>query len=328
MDNNATCPIWSTPARTTREPGKTPTVVSPRAGGEYVISRRAIHSLNSCHDQDKAKLTSWLVEQRRLGNSQPRVSEHIVDDAKKRRPMSVFDRADAILGFLAIETQELGLPVSHRVFRKTFAGVQTTRDEEMHLALLAACESVSTSELSFLMAYLERRNFIEYTGRNSPLQKCTLTVEGYARLAEIEQARVPSSRAFVAMWFDDSMAEAWQRGFEPAIRDAGYDPVRIDQKDHVNRIDDEIIAEIRRSRFVVADFTQGESGARGGVYYEAGFAHGLALPVVFTCHKDSFDDVHFDTRQYNHIVWTEPSELRERLSSRIAAVIAEGPATP
>ena len=247
---------------------------------------------------------------------------------KKRRPMSVFDRADAILGFLAIETRELGVPVSHRVFRKTFAGVQTTPDEEMHLALLAACESVSTSELSFLMTYLERRNLIEHTGKNNALQECTLTVEGYARLADIEQVKVASSRAFVAMWFDDSMAEAWQRGFEPAIRDAGYDPVRIDQKDHVNRIDDEIIAEIRRSRFVVADFTQGESGARGGVYYEAGFAHGLAIPVVFTCHEDSFDNVHFDTRQYNHIVWTEPSELRKQLSSRIAAVITDEPAIP
>ena len=52
------------------------------------------------------------------------------------------------------------------------------------------------------------------------------------------------------------MDEVWERGFCPAIRDAGYEPVRIDQQEHVNKIDDEIIAEIHRARFVVADFTR------------------------------------------------------------------------
>jgi hypothetical protein len=35
----------------------------------------------------------------------------------------------------------------------------------------------------------------------------------------------------------------------PAIRDSGYEPMRIDRKEHINKIDDEIIAEIRRSCF-------------------------------------------------------------------------------
>ena len=32
-----------------------------------------------------------------------------------------------------------------------------------------------------------------------------LTIEGYARLAELEKVATDSSQAFVAMWFDDSM---------------------------------------------------------------------------------------------------------------------------
>src|SRR5690606_9953583 len=91
---------------------------------------------------------------------------------------------------------------------------------------------------------------------------------GYTRLAELDGTSTASQQAFVAMWFDDSMKDAYEKGIAPAIRDAGYEPLRIDQKDHNNKIDDEIIAEIRRSRFVIADFTQGDSGARGGVYYE------------------------------------------------------------
>ena len=123
------------------------------------------------------------------------------------------------------------------------------------------------------------------------------------------------------MWFDDSMDEAFEKGIEPAITEAGFRPLRVDRKEHVNKIDDEIIAELRRSRFLVADFTHGEDGARGGVYYEAGFAHGLNLPVIFTCRKDMMKKLHFDTNHYNHIEWTTPADLREKLKNRILAVI-------
>ncbi len=121
------------------------------------------------------------------------------------------------------------------------------------------------------------------------------------------------------------MNGAFKAGIEPAITEAGYKPLRIDQKEHVNKIVDEIIAEIRRSRFLVADFTHGDDGARGGVYYEAGFAHGLDLPVIFTCIEDAVETLHFDTAHYNHIVWTTPEELGEKLKKRILAVIGEGP---
>jgi len=64
---------------------------------------------------------------------------------------------------------------------------------------------------------------------------------------------------------------------------------------------------------------------RGGVYFEAGFAMALQLPVIWTCSKESISDLHFDTRQYNHIVWEAPENLRELLKARIGAVIGTGP---
>ncbi len=127
------------------------------------------------------------------------------------------------------------------------------------------------------------------------------------------------------MWFHDEMNEAYKKGIEPGIEAAGYKALRIDQKEHTNKIDDEIIAGIRRSRFLVADFTQGEDGARGGVYFEAGFAFGLNIPIIYTCRKDVKDKLAFDTRQYNHILWETPEELRDALTKRIGAVIEDGP---
>jgi len=162
------------------------------------------------------------------------------------------------------------------------------------------------SEVVTLAEYCSEEGWIEHratertgSSRNT-VHELMLRPPGYARLAELDGINSGSKQAFVAMWFDESMKAAYERGIEPAIREAGYDPLRIDQKEYLNKIDDEIIAEIRRSRFLVADFTQGESGARGSVYYEAGFAHGLNIPVIFTCRKDAIGKVHFDIRQYNH----------------------------
>ena len=152
-------------------------------------------------------------------------------------------------------------------------------------------------------------------------------------MEELDTKAVNSEQAFVAMWFDESVDEAYEKGIEPAIRDAGYRPLRIDKKEHNNKIDDEIIREIRRSRFVVCDFTCGfvEHGGertdfpRGGVYYEAGFAQGLGIPVIWMCRADHIEHVHFDTRQFNHLVWEKPEDLKTKLQNRIGAVIGDGP---
>jgi nucleoside 2-deoxyribosyltransferase len=125
----------------------------------------------------------------------------------------------------------------------------------------------------------------------------------------------------VAMWFHDDMSAAWRDGLQKGISAAGYKPLRIDNKEHANKVCDEIISEIRRSRFLVADYT----GHRGGVYYEAGYAAGRGLPVILTCRKDAMTDLHFDIRQYNCIDWQSPAELARRLEVRIEAILGDGP---
>lgn len=90
-----------------------------------------------------------------------------------------------------------------------------------------------------------------------------------------------------------------------------------DRLEHNEKIDDTIVAEIKRSGLMVADFT----GHRGGVYFEAGLARGLGIPVIWTCHADDLEDLHFDTRQFNHIEWKTPKDLREKLELRILATV-------
>jgi len=105
---------------------------------------------------------------------------------------------------------------------------------------------------------------------------------------------------------------------------AGYESLRIDRKEHDKKMDDQIIAEIRRSAFVVADLTE----HRGGVYYEAGFAHGLGRNVIFTCQREHMDKLHFDVRQYNTIGWERAQDIVVPLQNRILALFGAGPIKP
>jgi len=123
------------------------------------------------------------------------------------------------------------------------------------------------------------------------------------------------------MSFDGSLRDAWTSGFDPAIRIAGFTPFRIDSKDYVGGISDEIIAEIRRSRFAVVDYT----GQKNGVYFEAGFALGLGITVIPTCRADEVSSLHFDIKHLNTLLWADPSELVIGLSKRIMAVVGTGP---
>jgi hypothetical protein len=125
-----------------------------------------------------------------------------------------------------------------------------------------------------------------------------LTSKGWNLIYELQKNRPNSNQGFIAMWFNPEMNTASEQ-IHRAITDAGFSPIRIDNHPSNNKICDEIIAEIRKSKFVVCDFT----GQRGGVYFEAGYAMGLGLPVIWLCRKDYFKDLHFDTRQYNHIEW-------------------------
>ena len=113
------------------------------------------------------------------------------------------------------------------------------------------------------------------------------------------------------------------KGFQIGILESGYEPVRVDRVEHINRIDDEIISKIKTAAFVVADFT----GHRGGVYFEAGFALGLNTPVIWTCRQDDMRDLHFDIRQYNNIAWRTPEKLAKDLQHRIEATVGKGPGT-
>jgi hypothetical protein len=171
----------------------------------------------------------------------------------------------------------------------------------------------------YMLQQLEQLGYIGNVAQIGEGTFFQILAAGWQHISKLKSAgNLYSRQCFVAMWFYSSMGNFYKDGIYPAIaNDCKFDCRRIDLKEHNNKICDEIISEIKRSKFLVADF----SGDRGGVYFEAGFAAGLGIPVIWIVHDSWLKQVHFDTRQYNHIVYSTPEDLRFKLANRINATI-------
>lgn len=288
-----------------------------RAGGGYTITKEAERIVATFDDYQKAKISTWIIDHQPrtvkdfpLSSLEyPEVTTRVVGGAVKQPLMPVQDRAERLLRLIAL--------------RSVTIGGQVSIQDDLQSAL-AWSESTTDVEVYFCLDYLQQSGWLKLIKFTDIDYMATVTVAGYMKMSE-HKVNVDSSQAFVAMWFSECMESLFDKGIRIAVEEAGYRPLRIDQKPDINKIDDEIISEIRRSKFVVADFTHGADGARGGVYYEAGFASGIGIPVIYSCRKDMVENIHFDTRQYAHILWETPEQLRSSLRHRILARLGEGP---
>ena len=303
---------------------------SPRAGGSYTITREAKMLIEDdpFEDFQRARLTTALVNQRKLGIKWPKVTTALIQATKNAQALSVHKRVDRLLQYLTKSSILPGESV-------TLGTLAETPDPFGHRSLsqgptlweaMAWSESTRASEVQFFIDYLLEKGWIKGQKGWHGMGHFTVTVDGYSHIADVEM-NVDTSQVFVAMWFHKSMDEAYNKGIKPAIENAGYEALKVNEKPDIDKIDDEIIGEIRRSRFIVADFTHGAGGARGGVYYEAGFAYGLGLHVIRSCRKDIIEknELHFDVRQHYHVVWETVDELRDGLEKRIRALVGQGP---
>ena len=211
------CPIWG--SEFSAELGlrsQTNTVYvldSPRAGGGYQIDHiLLVAQVPSMSDKEKARLTTWLVDQRLLGNQHPHVTKEIIWLAMNKRPLHVHERAERLLKFIAS-------------LAKTVAGGVEIAEgsHEFHYAY-AWSESTEWDEVIYFINYLEEMGWIQnvYT-TISGHHLMRVTVAGYSQIAE-QETNVDSSQAFIAMWFDPQMNEACDNGIMPAVEDAGYKP--------------------------------------------------------------------------------------------------------
>ena len=270
---------------------------------EYEVSRTAFVTIRNADltERQKANISGWLVENKNFEINTYNFDKFLVNLSSP----SFLKKADKLLEFIASESLCAGISIQYNP------------------KFMSHSYSMNEYELEAVIEYLQETNRVIADGGNYFFEReYKIAPKGWIHLDELSINNVQSNQGFVAMWFDDSIKALYDDAIAPAISDAGYEPHRVDLREHNDKIDDEIISQIRKSKFVVADFT----GHRGGVYFEAGFAKGLGLEVFWLCREDDLENLHFDIRQYNCIVWNDENKvaLRKRLTARIESVLSHG----
>lgn len=277
-------------------------VTCPRCS-EYLVVGTVIAILkgNTLTDRQKANISGWLNE-----NQGYTIYSSSLGTLQNIKTPSFAERADKILLNLEKITKYAG---EYIPFDKSWISWGWCLDMNERKEFT-----------DFLENGVNRVSSIDRHGRKVSGYK--ITAVGWQYLENLKKINVDSQQGFVAMWFTDDMQIIYESTISEGILDAGYKPHKVDLREHNEKIDDEIIAQIRKSRFVLADFT----GQRGGVYFEAGFGKGLGLEVFWSCRKDEIENLHFDIRQYNCIDWEADKlpDFQKRITNRIESVIGHG----
>ncbi len=168
---------------------------------------------------------------------------------------------------------------------------------------------------------LKKDGLLNFTDSKNETKNIRLTREGQNSI-DILTPNMKSRQVFIARWFNKQYAKVWENGISQAVKEMDYEPRDMSEIQHNEKICEKIIEEIKAARFMIADFT----GQRGGVYFEAGYAKSLGIPVIWCCHDDDKKNLHFDTNHYNHIFWNDSSDesinnFKEELKKRIKETI-------
>ena len=198
---------------------------------------------------------------------------------------------------------------------------------ETHRTLLGA---VDESAFNYMTDWISQSGY--FSGSVLPTAminlypSCSLAPPGWQRFRELIVIGSTRRYGFMATKFGNEQVDAVIRDhFVPQVALAGFELKRLDEGQPAGLIDDQLRVRIRQARFLVCDLTHGNRGA----YWEAGFAEGLGIPVIYTCRRDVFDNAsdpchpHFDAAHWVTVPWEPetPAEAATKLKAIVRATL-------
>jgi hypothetical protein len=196
-----------------------------------------------------------------------------------------------------------------------------TADKPIHIQAARDYPLVFAKNAGEFGYYFQQACALNYIETVNTVEQVRLTIGGWKRISELRRARpFLGKRAFVAMQYGDpEQTRIYDDYFGPATAQAGFDLIRLDKVLKAGLIDNQLRVQIRNSRLLLADLTNRNPGA----YWEAGYAEGLGIPVIYLCKKSGFRSLktHFDTNHHTTIQWdpTNLAKATEELKATIRA---------
>ncbi|MBA3755076.1 MAG: hypothetical protein H0X02_02085 [Nitrosomonas sp.] len=98
---------------------------------------------------------------------------------------------------------------------------------------------------SYILRQFEQLGFIKLSFNGPGKQRFTIEASGWSKLSQLMRNLSKfRKQAFVAMWFDESMDVFFNDGIKLAVEHDGTKCLKIDLKEHNNKICDEIMRKL------------------------------------------------------------------------------------
>lgn len=330
------CPICSNPKakitkETTHEKGDTSKHIICYSGncptcGKYFINHDVVDLIIQQQQIPNYQVSSIL---RNLHESDTYIFINSIDQLfeKIKQPDSPLEKIDLLITHIYRKQKKMNVGVAINI-SDDYSLIFAQDKDEFEYFILQANEMklIKSYGIIPIQDFHNSHKAVDVISGNEI--EILLTLKGWEKAHDLVNQSKISDNAFVAMWFkeeeqhiDKEHEQIFSKGIKPALLSCGYkEPFRSIDDLHNDMIPDRIIAKIKQSSLVVADLT----GQRQCVYYEAGFAQGFDIPLIFTCKKDDeskLKEVGFDISPYKIIFWKSFEELKEKLEARIKATI-------
>lgn len=172
-----------------------------------------------------------------------------------------------------------------------------TREFKIPKDRVSVFADVFVKNLKFLRAF-GSPSVADTTGRNDETSPI-MVADGPTQRATVKDPRPREflDTCFVMMPFGSWFDRYYQEIYVPAIKEAGFEPVRADELFSTGSVMEQIWEQIEKAKLLLADV----SGKNPNVFYELGLAHADRKPVIFTA--SNVDDVPFDLRHLRVITY-------------------------
>lgn len=247
------------------------------------------------------------------------VIEDIVELAGK---LTLERKALETLDNLSIEEQEIGAGVEIPYFFFEYPGRSSWEPGQppKEVGITHGCTSL---EAPMVYQLLLKRALVDIRNpqTHDDNTRVFITPDGYSQIDDLRSgSQDQAQQAFLVCRFTNVMDRFYTDVYGPVGDELKCPIRRIKDIHHVDKIDDRICEEIRRSSIIVVDLTD----ENFNIAFEAGFALALNKPIVWTKQKEAGGvKMPFDIYTHNCLEWDANNleQFRQDLKFRLLAAL-------
>lgn len=285
--------------------------------GKYYLKKFLPQFIN----KDKSnfhKVSSWIIEQNDEWNNIPEIDKIKFDEILNMKDKKIKEKFDLFMFFLQNSPSNIEFSKDYEIVMGHLGMDVDKNISKLCQDILVKCWCKDYKELEQIFRKaLDLNYIIGDIIHETSFKYIKTTFDGLEYIENLEEPNKNLKNIFIAFNFTEELIPVFSNQVKEAVEETGFNYIIVNQETtpHDQKITDEIIAKIKSSRMIIADFTNSSTN----VYFEAGFAMGMKIPVIWTCKKGH--EFSFDTGQFPHITWKDADDLKKQLVNRIEIIV-------